>query len=652
MPLSVGTKLGPYEILAPLGAGGMGEVYRARDTRLKRDVALKVLPDAFARDPERMARFQREAELLASLNHPNIAHIYGVEDRALVMELVEGPTLPAGLPPATALNYARQIADALEYAHEHGVIHRDLKPANIKVTPEGTVKLLDFGLAKAIEDPVASSADPSLSPTLTLGATRVGMIMGTAAYMSPEQASGKVADRRADIWSFGTVLYEMLSGKRAFEGESTSDTLASVLKVDPNWSALPKNAPAAISKLIRRCLTKDRKQRLQAIGEARIVLENPGTQELAVGTAPSQSRLRNAGWIAAALLAAIAGGLGWIAWRATRPIERPLARLEVDLGADVALPVGSEVARDVILSPDGTRLVYRSGNPVSLFTRRLDQPKATELPGTENAVNPFFSPDGQWVGFFAGNKLEKISVEGGAAVPLADVGAIAVGGSWGADGTILVGQALTGKRGLVRVSSGGGVPAPVTQFASGEVAHVEPQILPGGKAALFAAYSLPDVDKATIEVVTLADHRRKTLVRGGTSPRYLPSGHLLYLNKATLFAIAFDPVRLETRGTAVPVLDDVAYHPAVYTASALDFSRAGTLIYRRGSGGSAGGLMTVQWLDAAAKKEPLLAKPGIYQNPRLSPDGRKLALQVTEAGGPDISLGGYRECAGANCFWC
>jgi serine/threonine protein kinase len=385
MPLAPGSKIGPYEILAPIGAGGMGEVYRARDTKLKREVAIKVLPDVFATDPGRMLRFQREAEVLASLNHPNIAHIYGVEERALVMELVEGETLPTGLPVETALRYARQMAEALEYAHERGVIHRDLKPANIKVTPEGSVKLLDFGLAKAVEDPAASGDDSSNSPTLTLGATRVGVILGTAAYMSPEQASGKVADRRADIWSFGAVLFEMLSGTQAFQGENASDTLATVMKLDPDWSALPKDTPAPIAKLLRRCLTKDRRQRLQAIGDARVTLENPAADEPVNPSAASRSRFGVVTTIAAVALAAAIPGLGW--WRATRPVERSLVRLEVDLGADVALPPNT-TSRSIILSPDGTRLVFRSGTPPRLFTRRLDQAKAAELPGTENAAFP------------------------------------------------------------------------------------------------------------------------------------------------------------------------------------------------------------------------------------------------------------------------
>jgi serine/threonine protein kinase/Tol biopolymer transport system component len=612
MPLSVGAKLGPYEILTPIGAGGMGEVYRARDTKLKREVALKVLPDAFASDPDRMLRFQREAEVLASLNHPHIAHIYGVEERALVMELVEGETLPGGLPLDAGLNYAKQIAEALEYAHERGVIHRDLKPANIKVTPEGVVKLLDFGLAKAIEDPAAASEDPSKSPTLTLGATRVGMILGTAAYMSPEQANGKAADRRADIWSFGAVLYEMLTGKRAFEGESTSDTLASVLKLDPDWNALPAETPASIRKLVQRCLTKDRKQRLQAIGEARIAIEESlsGAPPETTESVPAGRRILP--WVAVTALAVVSIGLGGALWRATRPVERPLVRLDVDLGSEVALPPLSTIVGNVSLSPDGKRLVYLTGDPRRLYTRRLDQSKANELPGTDGAALPFFSPDGQWVGFFTANKLNKISVEGGAVVSLAEVSG-PTGATWGADGNIIVGQPPN--KGLVRVSVSGGAPTTVLDLAPGESAYIAPQILPGGKAVLFVDYRTPDANTASIEVFSFADRRRKTLVPGSTFARYLPSGHLIYTNKGTLFAIPFDADRFETRGTAVPILDDVAYDPQ---------SGAG----RR--------MMTIQWVDEAGKKEPLLAKPGAYGSPRISPDDKRIALIVNDVVSPDV----------------
>jgi serine/threonine protein kinase len=392
MSLVPGTHVGPFEILAPIGAGGMGEVYRAKDTKLKREVALKVLPDSFACDRDRMARFQREAEMLASLNHRNIAQIYGVEDGALVMELVEGGTLSSPLPIETALNYARQIAEALEYAHERGVIHRDLKPANIKVTPDGTVKLLDFGLAKAIEAPAASRDDPEHSPTLTLGVTRIGVILGTAAYMSPEQASGKTADRRADIWGFGAVLYEMLSGGRAFAGESVSDTLASVLKVDPDWKALPAETPASIRRLIQRCLTKDRKQRLQAIGEARIAIDESLSGASHQTTEPTPAGRTIVPWAVTGVLALAFAIALWAPWHPSRPVEQRPVRLDVDLGPEISLlPLGTNTTNSVIISPDGTRLVYVAGvagGASKLFTRRLDEPNATELSGTDGATYP------------------------------------------------------------------------------------------------------------------------------------------------------------------------------------------------------------------------------------------------------------------------
>jgi len=639
MPLSAGTRLGAYEILAPIGAGGMGEVYRARDTKLKRDVALKVLPEAFANEPARMLRFQREAELLASLNHPNIAHIYGVEDRALVMELVEGRTLPSPLPIETALDYARQIADALEYAHEKGVIHRDLKPANIKVTPEGVVKLLDFGLAKAIEDPTAATDDPSQSPTLTLGATRVGMIMGTAAYMSPEQAAGKPVDRRSDIWSFGAVLYEMLSGKKAFDGESVSDTLASVLKLEPDWSALPAGTPDSIRKVVRRCLTKDRKQRLQAIGEARIVLENAGVEEPAPRTASKGSARRaRLGLIAAAVLAAAAAGSGWLAWRATRGVGRPLVRLDVDLGPDISLPAPDNTGPSVIISPDGNRIAYVAsvqGGRTKLFTRRLDQPAPVELPGTDSAVAPFISPDGQWIGFsIPPNKLNKISVEGGAVVPISTV-ALSPGASWGEDGTI-VGGYIGG--GLARIAPGGGPPEPLTQLINGEVAHTFPQILPGGKAVLFVANVLNTAVTfgGNIEVLTLANRGRKLLVRGATAPHYLPTGHLVYLSGSTLFAVPFDLDKLEVHGTAIPILDDVEHEQRQNRAGQFAISASGTLIYRKSKSSGANTAVTLQWLDSSGKRKPLPAQPGSYFTPRFSPDGTRVA--VTGVGASDYNI--------------
>jgi len=618
--------LGPYEILAPIGAGGMGEVYRATDPRMGRDVAIKISAERFS------DRFSREVHAVAALNHPNVCHLYDVGPDYLVMELIEGPTLAqrikqGAVPLDEALKIAQQIADALEAAHEKGIVHRDLKPGNIKIKPDGTVKVLDFGLAKAIGAPVAAS--PEASPTISMAATEAGVILGTAAYMSPEQARGKAVDSRADIWAFGVVLYEMLSGQKLFQGDDLSETLASVIKEEPKL----ERVPAKVQRLLRSCLEKDLKRRLQAIGDWRLLLED--------GAPLARVSTTTLPWIAAAAVLAVALGVAlWAPWRAEKPVDRPLVRLDVDLGADVSLPIPVSSGNDVVISPDGTRLVYVSGKPTQLFIRRLDQPKATELPGTQGAEYPFFSPDGQWVGFVAGNKLNKISVEGGAVVPLGDTGNFA-GASWGEDGSIVVSDAVG--KGLLRIPAGGGPPETVEGLANGELALGAPQILPGGKAILLSAAPKLDVDKYTIEVLTLADRHRKIVARGGASPRYLATpggaGYLIYGNKATLFAIPFDLGKLETRGTAVPVLDDVAYN-AMVGSGQFDLSWApsghGTLVYRRASSGSASAMMTLEWVDPSGKKEPLRAKPGAYEGPSLSPDGKRVALTVTERGSTDI----------------
>ena len=614
--LSIGTRFGSYEVTASIGAGGMGEVYRARDSKLQRDVALKVLPASFAIDQERIRRFHREAQLLAALNHPHIAAVYGLEESngvvALVMELVGGVTLAermaAGpIPLEEALAIAKQIAEAFEAAHERGIIHRDLKPENVKITPEGAVKVLDFGLGKDLK--ADGSAGGAGSPAI---ATRRGIILGTAPYMSPEQARGAVVDTRTDIWTFGVVLYEMLTGGRPFTGDTTSDTMAAVLTQEPDWNRIPVKA----QRLVRRCLEKDRKRRLHDIADAWALLD----EEPQILPAKVRRRRISAAIAAGVFVVALAIGL-WILWRVQRPAQtalRPMARLDVDLGSD--LPTGSVAGSDVIISPDGSRLVYVSQS--RLFTRRLDQPIATELSGTEGVRAPFFSPDAEWVGFFAQGKLKKISLQGGPAIVLCDA-RYGDGGSWGENGDIIASFGAN----LFRISSSGGVPEPLT-VVKGATAHRWPQVLKGGRAALFGVYpSTVGVDDATIDVLSLDDHRRKTILQGAAWARYSPTGHLIYVNHGTLFAVPFDVDRLEVRGTPAPVLEGVAYS-TLTGAAQVDFSRAGTLVYQ--SGGRAGGLVRVQWVDGAAKSSPLQITPGYYLDPRVSPDGNRLAL--TSAG--------------------
>jgi serine/threonine-protein kinase len=622
--LAPGTRLGPYEITALIGAGGMGEVYRARDTTLNRDVALKILPAEFTTDPERLARFKREAQVLAALDHPNIGAIYGFEDtdgaHALILQLVEGPTLAdriavGPMPIDEALPIAKQIADALQAAHQQGIIHRDLKPANIKVTPDGRVKVLDFGLAKLLEpDTVASARSGALTnvPTITTPAmTTAGVILGTAAYMSPEQARGRPADKRSDIWAFGVVLHEMLSGQQLFTGETMTDVLAAVVRQEPAWDRIPVN----VTRLLKRCVERDPKKRLQDLGDAWLLLDEPSA---------SVERAGPAAWIAATVLvgiAAVVAAGGW--WRATRPITtmQPLMRLDVDLGGSLTFDTGGYSGTHVVLSPDGTRIVYVSQGR-RLFTRRLDQAAATPLTGAEGAYAPFFSPDGQWVAFFSQGKLKKISVEGGAAVPVCDA-ISGRGGSWADDGTIVA--ALTSLGPLSRIPESGGRPMPVTELRPGELAHRWPQVLPGSTAVLFTAMGVEghsfSFDTASIEIVSLSDHKRKTVHAGGTFGRVLPSGHLLYVNRGTLFAVPFDLDRLETRGTPVPIQDGIDYSPTQGYAQ-LDFSRTGTLVY---TGGSSLGLITAQWMNARGETKPFIGKPGEYQYPALSPDGTRLA---------------------------
>ena len=619
--MTPGTKFGPYEIETPIGKGGMGEVYRARDTKLKRPVALKVLPDVFALDPGRMNRFQREAEVLASLNHPNIAHIYGVEERALAMELVEGETLAGPLPIETALNYAKQISEALEYAHERGVIHRDLKPANIKITPEGVVKLLDFGLAKATEDP-AASADASNSPTLTLGATSVGAIMGTAAYMSPEQAGGKIADRRSDIWSFGAVLYEMLSGKQTFAGESVSGTLAAVLKVDPDWSALPQDTPASILRLLRRCLTKDRRRRLQAIGEARIVVEdqlaNPQSEaEVAKRAEAPTSKLP---WILAAAGIAAALIVSVLHFRAQPAVERTQRY-------SIALPENTTNIHSFALSPDGRYVAIAAAvnGKRELWLRSLDAFAAQPMPGTEDAMLPFWSPDSHHIGFFAQGKLKKIDATGGPALSICDA-ADGRGGSWNRDDVIVFSPS---GRSLQQVSAAAGVPADVTR-ANGVFRF--PVFLPDGRHFLYLFSGLP-VEQDGVYLSSL-DGKENRRILAQQSSVVFAAGHLLFIRQNTLMAEPFDAVRGQIVGEAFPVAESVSAI-TFFSFAPVSVSETGVLLYE-----SAGVARNNQlrWYDRGGKLLEALGAPGPVGEPAISPDEKSIVFRRTAGARMDLWL--------------
>jgi serine/threonine-protein kinase len=609
-----------YRITAKLGEGGMGEVWRATDTKLNREVAIKILPDAFAQDAGRMARFTREAQVLAALNHPNIAVIHGVEERALVMELVPGPTLAeriaqGPIPLDEALAISKQIAEALEYAHERGIVHRDLKPANIKITPEGRVKVLDFGLAKAITGEVAQG-DPASSPTLTMraGASVAGMILGTAAYMSPEQARGQNVDKRADIWAFGVVLFEMLTGHTLFAGATISDTLAAVLRADVDLSLIAE----PVQSVVEKCLRKDARRRWRDIGDVRLALE----EGVPVATSPQPQRSVLPWAVTVGGLAVIAAA-GWlVVWRGARPIEHPPTRLSVDLGPTAVAGFNLTAA----ISPDGRRLVFGARGPdgrQQLATRLLDQAQPTLLPGTEGGSDPFFSPDAQWIGFFAGGELKKISVQGGAPVTLC--GAVnPKGASWGEDGNIIA--AMGSQAPLYRISAAGGIRRSFTKLGTGELTHRWPQVLPGARAAIFTASpSIAVMHNSTIEAVSLKTGQIKILQRGGYYGRYLPSGHLVYVHQGVLFGIKFDPEKLEVKGTPVPLLDDVAANPLL-GGGQFDFSATGTFVYEAGK--SFAQTWHVNWLDGSSKMQPLVAAPDAYTYPRLSPDGRKLALIV------------------------
>ena len=638
MTLITGTSLGPYQIVAPIGAGGMGEVYQARDTSLDRDVAIKVLPEAFAFDPERLARFEREAKVLASLNHPNIAAIYGLEKSgdapALILELVEGPTLQdriadGPIPLDEALPIAKQIAEALEAAHEQGIIHRDLKPANIKVTPDGVVKVLDFGLAKALE-PEQTEAEAANSPTMTAAATQMGVLMGTAAYMSPEQARGKTVDRRADIWAFGVVVYEMLTGRKAFEGDDVSLTLAEVMKSDPDWDALPANVPPTLDTYLRRCFQKEPRQRVQAIGDVRLALEGAFESAGSRMTDAAGPIAASALWqrpipaVAGLALALAVGGL--LGQNLTRRAPATVVTRTSVVLPPLHVRTGTE-ARSVAISPTGTHVVYVAND--QLYLRALDELEAHTLSGTEGSqpYSPVFSPDGESIAFVSmrDGALKRVAVSGGESLTVTEMPPFDLrGASWAADDTIVFGHSA---RGILRVAATGG--APDVLVAPSDVTANHPQMLPGGEVVLFTLGDFGQGwDAGQIVIQHLATGERTVVVEGGSDGRYLSTGHVIYARGNTLLAVPFDVERLAVTGPPVSLVEGVS-RANLSGAAHADISPTGALVYVPGEG--TGVSRTLVWVARDGSEEPLVAPALDYAYPRLSPDGTRVALDVRDA---------------------
>ena len=646
MPLDPGTKLGPYEITSALGAGGMGEVYRARDTKLRRDVAIKILPEIFTSHPDRLARFEREARMLAALNHSHIEAIYGVEDvgdvHALVLELVEGETLRerlrrSSLPVAEALAIAQQIADALEAAHERGIVHRDLKPSNVKITPDGTVKVLDFGLAKEAANYTGKS-DIGELPTITVDPTSAGVVLGTAAYMSPEQARGKSVDKRTDIWAFGCVLFEMISGRMAFSGETASDTIAAILEREPPWNRLPDSTPTIIRQLLRRCLEKDPKRRLRDIGDARIELEDAlaGSSQdgLACERPGPMTRRAAITALAGTATGAVVGAVLGSRWpRGAAP--RSLTRFRINLPEETfAL---ASFNKRVAISPDGTHIAFsliRGGvsNYLQIgadifYLQSLRDLEPKIFPFAAGA--PFFSPDGRWIGYIGsagGNPvLRKTPLDGG---PPGDIcGRGYMGATWTADEMVYFVSNVPGV--LLRVAAAGGEPKEVAKvdLAKGQRTYRYPCALPGGKGILLTVGTADTetFDDAHIAVFNVGTGEIKTLVEGGTHPRYSPSGHLLYAQDGKILAVRLDPHQLTVNGQPFTVLDGVLMSRNSGVAN-YDVSESGDLAYFPGMVDK--GERTLVWVNRNGNTEPLKLPPRAYLHPRISPDMRQLAIEI------------------------
>jgi len=624
--LERGAKVGAYAIVGQIGAGGMGEVYRAHDPKLTRDVAIKVVPPEFTGNPDRLARFEREARVLASLNHPHIAAIYGFDDSAgapaLVMELVEGPTLADRLrqgpmPLDQAIEIAGEIADALEYAHKRGIVHRDLKPGNVKVTSEGTVKVLDFGLAKALE--TGASPDQAEASTISVPATEAGVVLGTPSYMSPEQAAGKPVDRRTDVWAFGCVLYEMLSGSRTFQGETTTETMAAVMRGEPDWSRLPATTPPEVRGLLQRCLRKDRRQRLQAIGDARVALEEvraaTGSSAAPAVAAPLPRRRLAFELIGAAILAAVAGVVAW----SIKPAPSSPAPVR---SFTVALPAGQQLSSmdrgALAFSDDGDELAYvaatGAGDERQIYVRAMDTGAMRAIAGTSGAAMPFFSPDGQWLAFFADGKLKKVRVQGGAVSTLAVVTS-AFGGSW-SDQHIIAYAPLFSEIEQIP-DEAGATPRALSQFSGPEGGHVNPNFLPGGQAVLFKSWG-PTIGSIALKETAGRTHRTLVAEPGALAPAYVASGHVTYRLGTNLMAVPFDLARGEVTGDAVQVLQNVLQYAV---------SASGSLAYAAGS--AAPNKRRLVWVSRSGASQVIDAREDGYYQPRLEPThGGRIAMDL------------------------